>query len=91
MELSAFITSSVRSGEANTPCMSADLESYVKEKLGVDYHGTSSDGKVTLEPVYCLGNCACSPNVRLDDSVHARMDKSKIDELLSKLAVEVVA
>ena len=65
---------------------SRELEAYVKEKLGVDYHGTSADGKVTLEPVYCLGNCACSPNVRLDDSVYARMDKSKVDELLSKVA-----
>ena len=64
---------------------SRELEAYVKEALGVDYHGTSADGKVTLEPVYCLGNCACSPNVRLDDSVYARMDKSKVDKLLSNV------
>ena len=62
---------------------SRELEAYIKEKLGVDYHGTSADGKVTLEPVYCLGNCACSPNVRLGDNVHARMDKSKVDKLLA--------
>ena len=70
---------------------SRELESYVKEKLGVDYHGTSADGKVTLEPVYCLGNCACSPNVRLNDSVHARMDKGRVDELLANLSVEVAS
>ncbi|MDM3871870.1 formate dehydrogenase subunit gamma [Porticoccus sp. W117] len=64
---------------------SRELEAYIKEKLGVDFHGTSADGKVTLEPVYCLGNCACSPNVRLGDSVHARMNKSKVDQLLSEV------
>ncbi|MGS2724705.1 formate dehydrogenase subunit gamma [Porticoccus sp. GXU_MW_L64] len=64
---------------------SRQLEAYIKEKLAVEYHGTSADGKVTLEPVYCLGNCACSPNVRLDDSVYARMDQSKVDKLLSEV------
>lgn len=70
---------------------SRQLEAYVKEKLGVEYHGTSADGKVTLEPVYCLGNCACSPNVRLDDNIYARVDERKVDSLLSQLAVEVKA
>ena len=69
---------------------SRELEAYIKEKLGVDYHGTSADGKVTLEPVYCLGNCACSPNVRLDDGVHARMDKHKVDDLLSNIGLSKV-
>ena len=69
---------------------SRELEAYIKEKLGVDFHDTSADGKVTLEPVYCLGNCACSPNVRLGDNVHARMDKSKVDDLLSNLGLSKV-
>jgi len=36
----------------------ANLEAHAKRKLGADLHGTSADGRYTLEPVYCLGNCA---------------------------------
>ena len=38
-----------------------DLERHAKEKLGVDFHETTPDGRYSLEPIYCLGNCACSP------------------------------
>src|ERR1700680_2276482 len=37
---------------------SVALEAHVKARLGIDYHGTTRDGGITLEPVYCLGNCA---------------------------------
>lgn len=58
------------------------LEKYAKEKLGIDYHGTTSDGKVSLEPVYCLGNCACSPAIMVDESVHGRVTPERLDEIL---------
>jgi formate dehydrogenase subunit gamma len=61
------------------------LERHAKERLGIDYGGTTLDGAVTLEPVYCLGNCACSPSVRLDDEIHARVDAARLDELLAGL------
>ena len=41
------------------------LAAHAKRRLGIDFHQTSADGAFTLEPVYCLGNCACSP--ALDD------------------------
>lgn len=63
----------------------SELERYVKAKLGVDYHGTSADHAVTLEPVYCLGNCALSPAVMFDEQVLGRVDKATIDELLNTL------
>ena len=59
------------------------LEAYARERLGIDYGGTTADGAITLEPVYCLGNCACSPSVRLDDEIHARVDAVRLDELLA--------
>src|ERR1700678_4007627 len=36
----------------------AALVRQAKRSLGVDFHGTSAEGAVTLDPVYCLGNCA---------------------------------
>ncbi len=40
------------------------------------------DGRFSLEPVYCLGNCACSPSIRIGDDVYARVDADRFDELL---------
>lgn len=59
------------------------LEEHVKEKLNIDYHETTADGRFSLEPVYCLGNCACSPAVMIDETVHGRVSADRIDELLS--------
>lgn len=59
-----------------------DLERHLKERLNVDYHETTADGRFSLEPVYCLGNCACSPAVMLDEDVHGRMTPERLDSLL---------
>jgi len=67
---------------------SRELEAHVKDRLGIDYGGTTSDGQFTLEPVYCLGNCACSPSIRINDEIHARVSPERFDELISALAAE---
>jgi formate dehydrogenase subunit gamma len=59
------------------------LEKYAKVKRGVDFHGTTDDGSVSLEPVYCLGNCACSPAVMVDETVYGRVTPERLDEILS--------
>jgi formate dehydrogenase subunit gamma len=64
---------------------SAKLEAQVKKTLGIDYHQTTKDGALTLLPVYCLGNCACSPAVMLDEEVYGRMDADKVVELVSEV------
>lgn len=61
---------------------SRELEAHVKSRLGVDFGGTTTDGLYSLEPVYCLGNCACSPSIRIGDDVFARVDADRFDELL---------
>jgi formate dehydrogenase subunit gamma len=61
------------------------LEAHAKQRLGIDYGDTTADGTISLEPVYCLGNCACSPSVRLDDEIHARVDPARLDTLLDGL------
>ncbi len=59
-----------------------ELTAHAEAQLGVGLHGTSADGRVTLEPVYCLGNCACSPAVMVDDNVFGRVDNATLDRLL---------
>lgn len=61
------------------------LEAHIKKKLDIDFHETTSDGAITLEPIYCLGNCACSPSVMIDEEVFGRVDSQKIDQLISNL------
>lgn len=63
---------------------SRQLEAHVKSRLGIDYGGTTEDGRFSLEPVYCLGNCACSPSIRIGDDVFARVDAKRFDQLLDK-------
>ena len=61
------------------------LEAHVKQQLGVDYHETTADGAVTLEPVYCLGNCACSPSIRIDNEIYGRISAARFDKLWETL------
>ena len=66
------------------------LESHVKQALNIDYHQTTLDGDITLEPVYCLGNCACSPAIRIGEDVHGRVDSNKFDQLVSTLRTQII-
>jgi formate dehydrogenase subunit gamma len=60
------------------------LEAYVKAKLGVDFHGTTRDGAITLEPVYCLGNCALGPSLMIDQQLHGRVTAERFDALVTR-------
>jgi len=51
-------------------------------RLGVLLGGTTADGRVTLEQVFCLGNCALSPAVMIDGEVFGRVDAARFDELV---------
>lgn len=62
----------------------AQLERHVEQRTGVaKLHGTTADGKLTVEPVYCLGNCALSPSVQLDGRVFGRVTPARLDALLA--------
>jgi formate dehydrogenase subunit gamma len=56
----------------------------VRQHLGIDWHQTTLDGAVTLEPVYCLGLCACAPAAMLDGEVHGRVDEALANELVAE-------
>jgi formate dehydrogenase subunit gamma len=63
------------------------LEAHAKQTLGVDYHENTADGQFSLEPVYCLGNCACSPSVMIDNQVHGRVTPDRFDEIIQAAKV----
>ena len=67
---------------------SRELERHVMDRLGIGYGETTADGLVSLEPVYCLGNCACTPSIRVNDDIHARVTAQKFDELIDRLEAE---
>jgi formate dehydrogenase subunit gamma len=62
----------------------AQLEAHAKRALGVDFHGTTADGAVTLEAVYCLGNCALGPSAMLDDRLQGRLTPERFDALVAR-------
>ncbi|MEQ9462018.1 MAG: formate dehydrogenase subunit gamma [Haliea sp.] len=66
------------------------LEGHAKQRLGIDYHATTRDARISLEPVYCLGNCACGPSVRIGDAVYGRVSPAVFDALLDQLDSDVV-
>jgi len=71
-------------GEACQSVGSEGLAETVLGKLGVGWHGTTADGEVTVEPVYCLGLCATSPSALIDGEPLGRLDAGKISEALEE-------
>ena len=62
----------------------ASLEAHARQRLRVEFHETTSSGAFTLEPVYCLGNCALSPAIQIDGKLHGRVTRARFDELASE-------
>lgn len=62
----------------------AALAEATLRKLGLDWHGTTADGALTVEPVYCLGLCACAPAAMLDGQVAGRLDEARMGQLLDE-------
>lgn len=59
------------------------VAAHAQKALGVEWHGTTADGKVTLEPVFCLGLCACGPAAMVDGKLVGRVDEARVDALLA--------
>ena len=58
------------------------LHTHAKRRLGIDWHETTPDGRITLEPVFCLGLCACGPAGLIDEEPVARLDHDGLDAIL---------
>jgi len=61
------------------------LAAHAEAKIGVALGEATADGRVSLEPVYCLGLCAVAPSAMLDGRVIGRMDEAKLDVLLAEI------
>ena len=61
------------------------LTDHARETLGAALHETN--GEITLEPVYCLGNCACAPAVMIDGRTHGRVNPVRFDKLVGAMKV----
>jgi len=66
------------------------LTDHARRILGLEMGQTNASGTYTLEPVYCLGNCAISPNVMIDDKTYGRVDADRFDQILNEVEAENV-
>jgi NADH-quinone oxidoreductase E subunit len=72
-----------------TPCWlrgSDGLTELCKNKLGVDLHGTSADGKFTVMEVECLGACVNAPMVQINDDFYEDLTPETLAKVLDELA-----
>lgn len=74
-------------GEACQSVGGHALARHATSSLGVDFGGTTADGSVTLDEVFCLGNCALGPTVTVGGRLHGRVQGADLDRLLSSTGV----
>lgn len=60
------------------------LADHVLGKLGVEWSMVAKNGAVTVEPIYCLGLCACAPSAQWDGQPIGRATAAKLDQLIDK-------
>lgn len=61
------------------------VAAHAQKALGLDWHETSADGAVTLDPIFCLGLCACGPAAMLDGKLIGRLDEARIDAIIGDI------
>lgn len=60
------------------------LQKHIEDKTGASVGESSADGEFTIEPVYCFGNCACSPAVMIDGELYGRVTNDAVDAALER-------
>jgi len=73
--------------EACQSMNSKALEEFVRGRLRLNFGETTPDGRITLEPVYCLGNCACAPSIMVNGELHGRVTPEKFGALAKEWGV----
>lgn len=64
---------------------SGALADHARRRLGADFHATTADGRITLEAVYCLGNCARAPAAMIDGELAGCLTAARLDALIDAL------
>jgi formate dehydrogenase subunit gamma len=62
-----------------------EIAEHACKVLDLDWHGTTPDGRVTLEPVYCLGLCSTAPSAMIDGELHGRLDRETLSALIKEV------
>ncbi len=78
----ADVTVRLCTAEACQARGSRELVAQVERSLGTPIGGRSADGRVDLEQVFCLGNCALGPSAMVDGRVHGRLDGPAVERLV---------
>lgn len=76
------------------PCMlngSDDIIAYIKEKLGIEVNGTTTDGLFTLKTVECLGACGYAPMMQLGKVYREHLTKEKVDQIVEECIAKAAA
>jgi formate dehydrogenase subunit gamma len=67
------------------------LAAHAERVLGAKFHERSADGYFSLEPVYCLGNCAMGPSLLIERQLYSRVTPQRFEEILDELSNAVAA
>jgi len=76
------------SAEACQARGSRNLVSHAVNNLDINFGAITKDGQITLDKVYCLGNCASGPSVSVNGKVYANVDSNRFDELVTDILPE---
>lgn len=67
------------------------LAAHAETALATSFHQRSADGRFSLEPVYCLGNCAMGPSLLIDRRLYSRVTAERFDQIVAELSDDAVA
>lgn len=67
------------------------LEAHAARALALEFGATRGDAEVTLERIYCLGNCACGPSVRIGDEIFGGVDAARFDQLVGDIQLSAAS
>ncbi|OFV93605.1 MAG: formate dehydrogenase subunit gamma [Acidobacteria bacterium RIFCSPLOWO2_02_FULL_64_15] len=71
--------------EACQSMQGAALAEHARRQLAIEFNETTRDQRISLQPIYCFGNCACAPAVMIDGELHGRVTPERFDALIAAL------
>ena len=63
---------------------SGDILEKIKEIIGIDVDGCTSDGKFSLEATRCIGACGLAPVFTINEDVYGRITADDVADILAK-------